>query len=203
MKIICIGRNYATHIEELKNERPSEPVIFLKPDTAILPFKAPFIIPEFSNEIHHEVEILVKISKVGKYIDKKFAHKYYDEIGLGIDFTARDLQNKLKEKGLPWEKSKGFDGSAIIGDFLPKNSFTSLENINFELTNNGKSVQKGNTSQMLWKIDELIAYVSQYFTLKKGDIIFTGTPEGVAKVSENDMLEGFINNKKLFSLHIK
>ena len=203
MKIICIGRNYASHIEELKNERPSEPVIFLKPDTAILPFKAPFIIPEFSNEIHHEVEILVKISKVGKYIDEKFAHKYYDEIGLGIDFTARDLQNKLKEKGLPWEKSKAFDGSAIIGDFLPKNSFTSLENINFELTNNGKSVQKGNTSQMLWKIDELISYVSQYFTLKKGDIIFTGTPEGVAKVSEKDFLEGFINDKKLFSLHIK
>jgi 2-keto-4-pentenoate hydratase/2-oxohepta-3-ene-1,7-dioic acid hydratase in catechol pathway len=203
MKIICIGRNYVNHIEELKNERPDEPVIFLKPDTAILNQKTPFIIPEFSNEIHHEVEVLVKISKVGKYIDKKFAHKYYDEIGLGIDFTARDLQNKLKEKGLPWEKAKAFDGSAIIGDFLPKNSLSSIENITFELTNNGKTVQKGNTSHMLWNIDEIIAYVSQYFTLKTGDIIFTGTPEGVAKVSENDILEGFLNEKKLFSLHIK
>lgn len=203
MKIICIGRNYVNHIEELKNERPDEPVIFLKPDTAVLNQKTPFIIPEFSNEIHHEVEVLVKISKVGKYIDKKFAHKYYDEIGLGIDFTARDLQNKLKEKGLPWEKAKAFDGSAIIGDFLPKNSLSSIENITFELTNNGKTVQKGNTSHMLWNIDEIIAYVSQYFTLKTGDIIFTGTPEGVAKVSENDILEGFLNEKKLFSLHIK
>ncbi len=203
MKIICIGRNYVNHIEELKNERPDEPVIFLKPDTAVLNQKTPFIIPEFSNEIHHEVEVLVKISKVGKYIDKKFAHKYYDEIGLGIDFTARDLQNKLKEKGLPWEKAKAFDGSAIIGDFLPKNSLSSIENITFELTNNGKTVQKGNTSHMLCNIDEIIAYVSQYFTLKTGDIIFTGTPEGVAKVSENDILEGFLNEKKLFSLHIK
>ncbi len=203
MKIICIGRNYVNHIEELKNERPDEPVIFFKPDTAVLNQKTPFIIPEFSNEIHHEVEVLVKISKVGKYIDKKFAHKYYDEIGLGIDFTARDLQNKLKEKGLPWEKAKAFDGSAIIGDFLPKNSLSPIENITFELTNNGKTVQKGNTSHMLWNIDEIIAYVSQYFTLKTGDIIFTGTPEGVAKVSENDILEGFLNEKKLFSLHIK
>jgi 2-keto-4-pentenoate hydratase/2-oxohepta-3-ene-1,7-dioic acid hydratase in catechol pathway len=203
MKIICIGRNYVNHIEELKNERPDEPVIFLKPDTAILPKKTPFVIPEFSNEIHHEIEILVKINKVGKYIDTKFAHKYYDEIGLGIDFTARDVQNKLKEKGLPWEKAKAFDGSAIIGDFFPKNNFSSTENITFELTNNGKSVQKGNTNHMLWKIDEIVSYVSQYFTLKKGDIIFTGTPEGVAKVSPNDYLEGFIENKRVLRLHIK
>ena len=203
MKIICIGRNYANHIEELKNERPDEPVIFMKPDTAILPKKTPFYIPEFSNDVHHEVEILVKINKVGKYIDQKFAHKYYDEIGLGIDFTARDLQNKLKEKGLPWEKSKAFDGSAIIGDFIPKNIFSSIESITFELHNNGKVVQNGNTNQMLWKIDEIISHISQYFTLKKGDIIFTGTPEGVAKISPNDILEGFIENKKVLRLHIR
>jgi 2-keto-4-pentenoate hydratase/2-oxohepta-3-ene-1,7-dioic acid hydratase in catechol pathway len=203
MKIICIGRNYVNHIAELNNERPDEPVIFMKPDTAILPKKTPFTIPEFTNDVHHEVEILVKICKVGKYIDSKFSHKYYDEIGLGIDFTARDVQNKLKEKGLPWEKAKAFDGSAIIGDFLPKNNFSSTENITFELKNNGTTVQKGNTSHMLWKIDEIVSYVSQYFTLKKGDIIFTGTPEGVAKVSPNDVLEGFIENKKVIRLHIK
>ena len=203
MKIICIGRNYANHIEELKNERPTEPVIFLKPDTAILPKKTPFVIPEFSNEIHHEIEILVKINKVGKYIDTKFAHKYYEEIGLGIDFTARDVQNKLKEKGLPWEKAKAFDGSAIIGDFQPKSNFASIENISFELKNNGKTVQNGNTSHMLWKIDEIVSYVSQFFTLKKGDIIFTGTPEGVAKVNPNDTLEGYIENIKVLRVNIK
>jgi 2-keto-4-pentenoate hydratase/2-oxohepta-3-ene-1,7-dioic acid hydratase in catechol pathway len=203
MKIICIGRNYTKHIEELQNERPDEPVVFLKPDSAILLKHHPFVIPEFSNDVHHEVEILVKINKVGKYIDAKFAHNYYDEIGLGIDFTARDLQNILKEKGLPWEKAKAFDGSAVIGDFLSKKDFNSLENINFELTNNGNSVQKGNTSHMLWKIDELIAYVSQYFTLKKGDILFTGTPEGVSAVKPNDILEGFIENKKLFRIQVK
>ena len=203
MKIICIGRNYANHIAELQNERPDEPVIFLKPDSAVLPEKAPFVIPDFSSDIHHEIEVIVKINKLGKYIDPKFAHKYYDEIGLGIDFTARDVQNKLKEKGLPWEKAKAFDGSAIIGDFLPKNEFSSTENITFELTNNGQTVQKGNTANMLWKIDEIIAYVSQFFTLKKGDIIFTGTPEGVAKVAPNDILEGFIENKKVLRLQIK
>jgi 2-keto-4-pentenoate hydratase/2-oxohepta-3-ene-1,7-dioic acid hydratase in catechol pathway len=203
MKIICIGRNYANHIAELQNERPDEPVIFLKPDSAVLPDKAPFVIPDFSSDIHHEIEVIVKINKLGKYIDPKFAHKYYDEIGLGIDFTARDVQNKLKEKGLPWEKAKAFDGSAIIGDFIPKNEFSSTENITFELTNNGQTVQKGNTANMLWKIDEIIAYVSQFFTLKKGDIIFTGTPEGVAKVSPNDVLEGFIENKKVLRLQIK
>jgi 2-keto-4-pentenoate hydratase/2-oxohepta-3-ene-1,7-dioic acid hydratase in catechol pathway len=203
MKIICIGRNYANHIAELQNERPDEPVIFLKPDSAVLPDKAPFVIPDFSSDIHHEIEVIVKINKLGKYIDPKFAHKYYDEIGLGIDFTARDVQNRLKEKGLPWEKAKAFDGSAIIGDFLPKNEFSSTENITFELTNNGQSVQKGNTANMLWKIDEIIAYVSQFFTLKKGDVIFTGTPEGVAKVTPNDILEGFIENKKVLRLQIK
>ena len=203
MKIICIGRNYAKHIEELQNERPDEPVVFLKPDSAILLKQHPFVIPEFSEDIHHEVEILVKINKVGKYIEPKFAHNYYDEIGLGIDFTARDLQSKLKEKGLPWEKAKAFDGSAVIGDFLSKNSFNSLESINFELVSNGKVIQKGNSSHMLWKIDELISHVSQYFTLKIGDIIFTGTPEGVAAVQPNDILEGFIENKRLFKIQVK
>lgn len=203
MKIICIGRNYADHISGLNNERPSEPVIFMKPDTAVLPKQFPFVIPEFTNDVHHEVEILVKINKVGKYIDQKFAHKYYDEIGLGIDFTARDLQSELKSKGLPWEKAKAFDHSAIISDFLSKKNFSSLENINFELTNNGKVVQRGNTNQMLWKIDEIIAYVSQYFTLRTGDIIFTGTPSGVAKVQPNDVLEGFIEGQQLFRIQVK
>jgi 2-keto-4-pentenoate hydratase/2-oxohepta-3-ene-1,7-dioic acid hydratase in catechol pathway len=161
------------------------------------------VIPEFSDDIHHEVEILVRINKVGKYIDTKFAHNYYDEIGLGIDFTARDLQAKLKEKGLPWEKAKAFDGSAVIGSFLSKKDFQSTENINFELRNNGNTVQTGNTSFMLWKIDELIAYVSQFFTLKIGDIIFTGTPEGVAKVHPDDILEGYIEDKKLFRIQVK
>lgn len=203
MKIICIGRNYVKHIEELQNERPDEPVIFMKPDSAVLLKQHPFVIPEFSEDIHHEVEILVKINKVGKYIDAKFAHKYYDEIGLGIDFTARDLQNKLKEKGLPWEKAKSFDGSAVIGDFLPKKLFNSIENINFELKKNEITVQKSNTKYMLWKIDELIAYISQYFSLKIGDIIFTGTPEGVAIVKSNDVLEGFIEEKRMFKLKVK
>ena len=203
MKIICIGRNYVKHIEELQNERPDEPVVFLKPDSAVLLKQHPFVIPEFSEDIHHEVEILVKINKVGKYIEPKFAHNYYDEIGLGIDFTARDLQAKLKEKGLPWEKAKAFDGSAVIGDFLPKNFFNSLESIKFELVKNGTIVQKGDTSHMLWKIDELISHVSQYFTLKIGDIIFTGTPEGVGVVKPNDILEGFIENKKIFKIQVK
>lgn len=203
MKIICIGRNYANHIAELKNERPEEPVIFMKPDSAVLLKQHPFVIPEFSDDIHHEVEILVRINKVGKYIEAKFAHKYYDEIGLGIDFTARDLQAKLKEKGLPWEKAKAFDGSAVVGGFLSKKDFSSLENINFELRNNGVAVQTGNTSHMLWNIDEIISYVSQFFTLKIGDIIFTGTPEGVAKVKPNDILEGYIEEKKLFRIQVK
>lgn len=203
MKLICIGRNYADHISELGNQRPEEPVIFLKPDTAILLKKQPFFIPDFSDEVHHEVEILVKINKIGKYIDKKFAHKYYDEIGLGIDFTARDLQSKLKEKGLPWEKAKSFDGAAVVGDFLPKSNFSNINNINFSLQKNNVIVQEGNTSLMLWKIDEIISYVSQFFTLKIGDIIFTGTPSGVSKVAANDVLKGFIEEKEMFSIKVK
>lgn len=203
MKIICIGRNYVDHIAELQNEKPSEPVVFMKPDSAILLKQHPFVIPEFSNNIQHEIELIVKINKVGKYIDTKFAHKYYDEISVGIDFTARDLQKELKAKGLPWEKAKAFDGSAVIGEFLPKSQFNSMENITFELTNNNKTVQKGDSSHMLWKIDELISFVSQYFTLKIGDIIFTGTPAGVAAVKPEDVLEGFLEGNKLFSIQIK
>jgi len=203
MKIICIGRNYVKHIEELQNERPEEPVIFMKPDTAVVQKQFPFVIPEFSNDVHHEVEVLVKINKVGKYIDAKFAHKYYDEIGLGIDFTARDLQSKLKEKGLPWEKAKAFDGSAVVGEFIHRSELGELDNIEFELTNNDVVVQRGNTQSMLWKIDDIIAYVSQYFTLRTGDIIFTGTPEGVAKVNAGDVLEGSLQGRKLFKVQVK
>jgi len=203
MKIICIGRNYVNHIEELQNVRPTEPVIFMKPDSAVLLKQHPFVIPDFSQDIHHEIEIIVRINKVGKHIDAKFAHKYYDEISVGIDFTARDVQDQLKSKGLPWEKAKAFDGSAVIGEFLPKNQFNSLENITFELTNNNKTVQKSNSSHMLWKIDELISFISRYFTLKIGDIIFTGTPEGVAVVKPDDVLEGFLEGNKLFRIHIK
>ena len=202
MKIICIGRNYAKHIEELASERPDNPVVFLKPDSAILPKKNPFFIPPFSKDIHYEVEVLLKINKVGKHIDVKFAHKYYDEIGLGIDFTARDVQAECKEKGLPWEKAKAFDGSAVVGAFYPKEEFD-IANLKFQLYQNETIVQDGNTNAMLWKIDELIAYVSQYFTLKKGDIIFTGTPAGVGKVSENDVLKGVIAGKEAFTIRVK
>jgi 2-keto-4-pentenoate hydratase/2-oxohepta-3-ene-1,7-dioic acid hydratase in catechol pathway len=203
MKIICVGRNYGAHIEELKNEKPEHPVLFLKPDTAILLKKQPFFIPDFSNDIHHEVEVLVKINKIGKYIDRKFAPTYYDEIGLGIDFTARDLQEQLKEKGLPWEKAKAFDGAAVIGNFLPKSTFESVDAINFSLKKNGEIVQSSSTALMLWKIDALIEYISKYFTLKIGDIIFTGTPSGVGKVFANDKLVGFLENQQLFSITIK
>lgn len=202
MKIICIGRNYAKHIAELVNERPEEPVVFLKPDSAILAKKIPFFIPPFSDEIHFETEVLVKINRVGRYIEPKFAHKYYNEIGLGIDFTARDLQSKLKAKGLPWEKAKAFDGSAVIGFFYNKSLFN-LNNLSFQLFQNDKLVQDGNTKAMLWKIDELIAYVSQYFTLKKGDVIFTGTPAGVGKVNAEDILIGKIDGKEAFNIKIK
>ena len=203
MKIICVGRNYADHIDELKNEKPTDPVLFLKPDTSILLKKQPFFIPDFSEEVHHEVEILVKINKIGKHIDRKFAHKYYDEIGLGIDFTARDLQSKLKEKGLPWEKAKAFDGAAVIGNFLPKETFKSVDDITFCLEKNGAITQKASTKLMLWKIDELIEYISKYFTLKIGDVIFTGTPAGVAKVNPEDRLKGFIEDKQVFSIKVK
>lgn len=203
MKIICIGRNYAAHIEELANERPKDPVVFIKPDSAVLPKDQDFYIPEFTKEVHYEVEVLIRIDKVGKHIDERFANKYYNEIGLGIDFTARDLQSELKQKGLPWEKAKGFDGSAVIGKWLPKSDFKELNNLNFTLQKNEELVQKGNTGLMLWSIDELIAYVSKFFTLKKGDILFTGTPAGVGQIATNDYLSGKLEGQELFSLKIK
>lgn len=203
MKIICIGRNYTEHIAELENEKPEEPVVFLKPDTSILLKKQPFFIPDFSDDVHHEVELLVKIDRIGKYIDKKFAHKYYSEVGLGIDFTARDLQAKLKAKGLPWEKAKSFDGAAVVGNWMSKESIKDINDVNFRLEKNGETVQLGNTSHMLWKVDEIIEYVSQYFTLKIGDIIFTGTPAGVGRVAVNDELAGYIEDNKMFSIRVK
>ncbi len=203
MKIICVGRNYAAHIEELENEKPESPVIFMKPDSAILPKGESFFIPEFSNDIHYEVEVLVKINRVGKYIAPEFAHKYYNQISLGIDFTARDLQTKLKQKGLPWEKAKAFNGSAVIGDWISKDNIKDINNVTFQLTQNKKVVQNGNTALMLWKIDELISYISTYFTLKTGDVIFTGTPAGVGKVAPNDVLEGYLETQKMFSVTVK
>ncbi|MEO2052767.1 fumarylacetoacetate hydrolase family protein [Flagellimonas beolgyonensis] len=203
MKLICIGRNYVDHIDELNNERPEEPVVFIKPDSAVLPKEQDFYIPEFSNDVHYEVEVLVKIKKVGKHIAPEFAHKYYDEIGLGIDFTARDLQSKLKAKGLPWEKAKGFDGAAVIGNWVSKETLGDVDNLHFSLIKNGETVQKGNTALMLWKIDELIAHVSTYFMLKKGDILFTGTPAGVGKVSPNDYLVGTLEGEKLFEINVR
>lgn len=203
MKIIAIGRNYADHIAELKNEKPSEPVIFTKPDTAILKDNAPFYYPEFTKDVHHEVEILLRICKQGQYIRPEFAHKYYDKIGLGIDFTARDLQQKAKEKGLPWAVAKGFNGSAPISNFVEKTDFEDLHNLNFSLAVNGEVRQQGNTAAMLWQFDELIAYISQFFTLKIGDIIFTGTPKGVAPVEVGDRLEGYIEKQKMFDFEVK
>lgn len=203
MKLICIGRNYAEHIRELANERPEDPVVFIKPDSAILPREQDFYIPYFTQEVHYEVEVLVKIKKVGKHIDERFAPTYYDEIGLGIDFTARDLQAKLKAKGLPWEKAKGFDGAAVIGNWLPKSELGDLSDLHFSLMRNGDTVQKGNTGHMLWGIDALISYVSRFFTLKKGDVIFTGTPSGVGKIAPNDYLSGLLEGRELFSLRIR
>ena len=203
MKIICVGRNYVDHIKELDNKRPDSPVIFLKPETSIIHKKQPFFIPNYSNNIQFEVEIIVQISRLGRSISPQFSHKYYNEIGLGIDFTARDIQNDLKNKGLPWEISKAFDGSALIGKWINKNEINDLNNINFNLKKNKKIVQEGNSSKMLWNIDELISEISKYFTLKIGDIIFTGTPSGVGKVYENDILTGSLNDKESFSIKIK
>ena len=203
MKIICIGRNYTDHIAELENEKPENPVVFLKPDTAILLKGQPFFIPDFSQDVHHEVEVLVRINRIGKHIQPKFAHKYYDEIGLGIDFTARDLQAQLKAKGLPWEKAKGFDGAAVVGKWVAKAELPQVDELQFCLRKNEETVQAGNTSLMLWKIDELIAYVSQFFTLKIGDIIFTGTPAGVGPVAINDVLVGELEGRELFNIKVK
>ncbi|MBK42733.1 MAG: 2-hydroxyhepta-2,4-diene-1,7-dioate isomerase [Flavobacteriaceae bacterium] len=203
MKLICIGSNYEKHIDELGNIIQEHPVVFLKPDSAVINCNQPFFIPDIFSDIHHELELLVKINKVGKYIDKEFAHTYYDKIGLGLDFTARDLQNKLKLNGLPWEKAKAFDGSALIGKWVSKSNFKNLSNINFSLKKNQFLVQIGNTSDMMWGIDEIISYISRYFTLKIGDIIFTGTPSGVGPVFSGDILKGYIENEEFFSIKIK
>ena len=203
MKIFGIGRNYAEHIKELGNERPDEPVIFLKPDTALLKNGAPFYYPDFSQDVHHEVEIVIRISREGKNIDEKFAHKYYDQLGIGIDFTARDLQAKAKLKGLPWTISKGFNGSAPISEMLPLNDFPDLQNINFGLKVNGEWRQQGNTSYMIFNFNFLIAYLSKFFTLKKGDLIYTGTPEGVGAVKVGDRLTANIENQILLDFEVK
>ena len=203
MKVIAIGRNYAEHAKELNNAVPTVPVIFLKPDTAILKDNKPFYHPEFSKDIHHEIELVLKVSKEGKHISQKHASNYFEEIGLGVDFTARDIQQKHKEKGLPWELAKAFDNSAPISKFFPKSQFSDLANINFHLDVNDSTVQKGNTSNLLFSFEYIIAFVSQYITLKKGDLIFTGTPQGVGKVNIGDHLAGYLEEEKLLDFYIR
>ncbi|KFF13282.1 2-hydroxyhepta-2,4-diene-1,7-dioate isomerase [Chryseobacterium soli] len=200
MKIICIGRNYSEHAKELGNEIPDKPVIFMKPDTAVLKGND-FYIPEFSDDVHYELEVVVKISKGGKYIQKEAAGKHYEEIGLGIDFTARDLQSDLKSKGLPWELSKAFDGSAVVSNFFKKENYN-LEELQFSLLQNKEKVQDGNSKDMIFSCDDIIAFVSQYFTLRVGDLIFTGTPKGVGKVHENDILEAYLGDEKVIDIRI-
>jgi 2-keto-4-pentenoate hydratase/2-oxohepta-3-ene-1,7-dioic acid hydratase in catechol pathway len=203
MKIIAIGRNYAEHAKELNNPVPTTPVIFMKPDTALLKENKPFYHPDFSEDVHHEIELVLKISKEGKHISEKFAANYYEEIGLGVDFTARDVQARHKEKGLPWELAKAFDGSAPISDFVPKAKFESVYDINFKLDINGETRQQGNTRDLLFSFESIIAFVSKYITLKKGDLIFTGTPPGVSKVTIGDRLEGYLEDEKMLDFYIK
>ncbi|HBG86682.1 MAG TPA: 2-hydroxyhepta-2,4-diene-1,7-dioate isomerase [Marinilabiliaceae bacterium] len=203
MKILCIGRNYEEHAKELKNPLPPEPVVFAKPDSALLRNNAPFYLPQFAKEFHHEVELVVKINRLGKDIEEKFAHRYYDEIGLGVDFTARDLQDELRAKGLPWEKCKAFDGSAVISEFCSKDKFPDINKLNFSLTVNGELRQSGNSADMIFNIDSIIAHLSQYFTLKIGDLIFTGTPAGVGPVAIGDRLKGYIEKELYFDFVVK
>lgn len=204
MKIICIGRNYMAHAEELNNEIPEEPVFFMKPDSALLRNNDPFYIPDWTKEVHHEIELVLKINRLGKNIEQRFAHRYFDEIGLGIDFTARDIQNQLKRKGLPWEKSKAFDQSAVLSNtFIDKSVFPVQENIYFKLDINGKVVQDGNSELMIFSFEEIISHVSKFVTLKIGDLIYTGTPAGVGPVKISDHLEGYLEDKKLLDFIIK
>lgn len=203
MKIICVGLNYQQHVDELNMARPTEPVIFLKPDSSILRVNTPFFIPDFANEFHYETEIVARICRVGRHIDVRFAHRYYDQIGIGIDFTARDLQRELVSHGLPWERAKAFDQSAAISPFMPKTDFADVQNIDFHLEINGELRQQGNTRDMIFSIDELVSYVSRYFTLKIGDLIYTGTPVGVGPVKINDRLQAFIGDKKMMDFLIK
>jgi acylpyruvate hydrolase len=204
MRIFAVGRNYAEHIKELNNERPDEPVIFTKPDTALLRNNSPFYYPDFSTDVHYECELVLRICKEGKTIDEKFASKYYDAIGIGIDFTARDLQQKAKEKGLPWDLAKGFNGSAPVSDkFIPVGEFVNLKNINFSLQVDSIVKQEGNTSMMLFSFDYIISYLSKYFTLRTGDLIFTGTPKGVGPVKVGNILSAYIENEKLLEFEVK
>lgn len=203
MKIICIGRNYIEHAKELNNPVPTEPVFFMKPESSIIRNNFPFFYPEFSKEIHHEAEIVLHICKVGKHIQEKFAHTYYDAIGVGIDFTARDIQQKCKDKGLPWEKAKAFDGSAPISEFIPKESFENLGDLSIRLDINGATVQDGTSKDMIFTFDKIISYVSQFVTFKIGDMIFTGTPAGVGPVQINDRLEVYLENQKMMDFKIK
>lgn len=203
MKIICVGRNYAEHIAELNNQTPDSPVIFLKPETAQIRLGDDFYYPDFSKDVHYEVELVVKIDKVGKNIEEKFAHKYYNEIGIGIDFTARDVQSELKAKGLPWELAKAFNGSAPVSDFVPVSDYADVQDINFSLDVNGETRQNGNSSMMIYRINYLISFVSKYFMLKKGDLIFTGTPKGVGPVQIGDKLTASIEGKKMLELFVK
>jgi len=203
MKIFAIGQNYIEHNKELNSKNPTEPVVFMKPDTALLKNNKPFYIPDFTQELHYETELIVKINRLGKNIDASFSNRYYAEIGLGVDFTARDLQRKLKAEGKPWEISKAFDNSAVIGNFLPVSELGDVQNIQFRMDLNGKTVQNGNSSDMIFQINELVSYVSRFFTVKIGDLLFTGTPVGVGKVAIGDRLEGFIFDKKMFDFYIK
>lgn len=203
MKILAIGQNYIEHNKELNSIHPSEPVVFMKPDTALLRNNKPFFIPDFTEELHYETELIVKINRLGKNIAPKYAHRYYSEIGLGVDFTARDVQRRLKNEGKPWEISKAFDNSAVIGDFIPVEKVGNVQDIRFSLQLNGATVQQGHSADMIFPIDELIAYVSCFFTLKIGDILFTGTPAGVGKVAVDDRLEGFIFDTKMFDFKVK
>lgn len=201
MKIICVGRNYVEHAKELNNDVPDSPMFFMKPDSAILRKNFPFVIPSFSKEIHFETEVVIKIDRVGKMIQPQFAHRYFSDIALGIDFTARDVQQELKDKRFPWEIAKAFDGSAFVSDFYSKEKFD-LENLSFKLDRNETNVQTGNTKDMIFDINTLIAECSKYFTLKKGDLIYTGTPAGVAKINSKDKLEGYLNDEKVFEVNV-
>ncbi|MCY4561871.1 MAG: fumarylacetoacetate hydrolase family protein [Flavobacteriaceae bacterium] len=203
MKIICVGRNYPDHIEELQNNKPSKPVLFIKPDSAVLQRKSQFVIPHFTNHIHYEVELAIGFNALGKHIQPQFACKYFNRVTLGIDFTARDLQNQLKKQGLPWEKAKGFDRSALIGKWIEKKEFENIQNLEFCLLKNDKIVQQANTSKMIWTIDQLISYVSSYFTIKIGDVLFTGTPKGVGPVVSGDILVGVLACREVFKVHVK
>ncbi len=204
MKIFAIGLNYESHNKEMiRTFENDEPVLFMKPDTALLKDGKPFMLPDFSKEMHYETEIVVKINRLGKNILERFAHRYYDEITVGIDFTARDLQKKLKERGLPWEISKSFDNSAAIGKFISKSEIEEIQNVNFHLDINGKTVQQGNTEDMIYSVDKIISYISSFFTVKIGDLIFTGTPSGIGPVIINDHLQGYIEDRKLLDFKVK